>query len=277
MVVNYDISAIEEFLSYFTKITNLTISFWDNDLNQLTYQPSVMPKFCRMIKSSPIGKKRCLLDDKQLCSQCSSSLEPATHKCHAGLVDTAMPIMFDDKLFGFIMFGQVKEPDFPKSTYDEIKKIAKELDLPADELYEAYNSLKVFDMDIIKAASKILNATMYYLYSSVCKFTEDELVTRIDEWIVSNLSSQISISQICGEFDISKNKLYSLWNNKFGVTVGEYVLKKRMKKAKKLLIAGDYKIKEICIKVGIPDYNYFSKIFKKYYGVTPSAYKKNFV
>lgn len=277
MIVNYDISAIEEFLSYFNKITNLTISFWDNDLNQLTYQPPVMPKFCRMIKSSTVGKKRCLIDDKQLCSLCSNTLEPVTHKCHAGLVDTAMPIMFDDKLFGFIMFGQVKEPDFPKSTYEEIKKIATELDLPADELYEAYNSLKSFDMDIIKSAAKILNATMYYLYSSVCKFTEDELVTKIDEWIADNLSSQISISQICSEFDISKNKLYSLWKNKFGVTVGEYILKKRMKQAKKLLIAGDYKIKEICIKIGVPDYNYFSKIFKKYYGVTPSAYKKNFV
>lgn len=276
MIINYDIETIKEFLSHFNNITNLTISFWDNELNQLTYQPSVMPEFCRLIKSSPEGNKRCLMSDTALCGKCKDTLCSETHKCHAGLVDTAVPIIFDEKLFGFIMFGQVKDPKLPKSTYEEIKKLGEELGLPVDKLYSAYNSLYSFNADIINSASKILNATMYYLYSSACKFTESELVTRIDKWITDNLNSAISVSIICYEFGISKNKLYTLWKNRFGMTIGDYILSKRMKKAKKLLLENEYKINKICTMVGIPDYNYFSKVFKKYYGAPPNKYRKNF-
>ena len=277
MIINYDIETISGFLSHFNKITNLTISFWDSEINQLTFQPAVMPEFCRLIKSSAEGRKRCLLSDKKLCSRCRNSLESETHKCHAGLVDTAVPILFEDKLFGFVMFGQVKNPSFAKSTYEEIKKLACSLELPADKLYDAYNSLCSFDSEIIDSASKILTAAMYYIYSSGCKLTESELVTRIDKWITDNIESQISVSIICYEFGISKNKLYSLWKHKFGLTIGEYILEKRMKKAKKLLLDGDLKINEICVKVGIPDYNYFTKVFRKFYGRTPKSYRKEFM
>lgn len=277
MIINYDTDTIREFLNHFNKITKLTINFWDNDINQLVAEPSAMSDFCRLIKSSPEGMRRCFASDKELCTCCNDTLKPATHKCHAGLVDTAVPIMFEDRLFGFIMFGQVKDPAFHKSTYEDIERLGVELNLPVDRLFEAYNRLYSFDMDIIDSASKILNAAMYYLYSSGCKITENELVDGIDKWIGDNLSSPVTVSQICYEFDISKNKLYSLWKSRFGVTIGDYILAKRMKKAKKLLLGDDLKIKDICTQVGIPDYNYFSRVFKKYYGISPGKYRKQYI
>lgn len=276
MVINYDVEAIKEFLNHFHKITNLTISFWDNNMNQLIFQPSVMPEFCRMIKSSRKGNQRCLVSDEILCSKCKSTLTPETHLCHAGLVDTAIPIMFDDKLFGFVMFGQVKDAGLEKGNYEEIEKLSRELKLPVDKLYQAYKALDSFDRDKVNSAAKVLNASMYHLYTTACKFTESEMVKKIEEWIGENLTSDISISMICSEFDISKNKLYALWKNRFEVTVGDYILDKRMKKAKDLLLGDDLKIYEVCLKVGISDYNYFSKVFKKYYGVSPKDYRKHF-
>lgn len=274
MIINYDIDTIREFLNHFHKITNVTISFWDNELNQLIYQPSEMPAFCRLIKSTPEGARRCYLSDTDLCSRCRDSLAPETHKCHAGLVDTAVPIMFEDKLFGFIMFGQIKDPQYPKNSSAEIERLGEELGLPVDELKAAYEQLYRFDSEMIDSAVKILTATMYYLYTSACKFTESELVNRIDKWIDDNLAAPISVAIICNEFDISKNKLYAIWKNRFGMTIGDYILKKRMKRAKKLLLQGDDKIKVICEKIGIPDYNYFSKVFKKFYSVSPSGFRK---
>ncbi len=274
MIINYDIDTIREFLNHFHKITNFTISFWDNELNQLIYQPTEMPTFCRLIKSSPEGARRCYLSDTYLCGRCRDSLTPETHKCHAGLVDTAVPIMFEDKLFGFIMFGQVKDPQYPKSNFAEIERLGNELGLPVDELVEAYEQLYRFDSGMIESAAKILTATMYYLYTSACKFTESELVNRIDKWIDDNLSAPISVTILCNEFDISKNKLYAIWKNRFNMTIGDYILEKRMKRARKLLLQGDDKINVICEKIGIPDYNYFSKVFKKYYSLPPSKFRK---
>ena len=274
MIINYDIETIREFLNHFHKITNFTISFWDNELNQLVHQPSEMPAFCRLIKSSPEGARRCYLSDTRLCGRCRDSLSPATHKCHAGLVDTAVPIMFEGKLFGFIMFGQVMDPRYSMSSFAEIERLGAELGLPVDELYAAYEQIERIDSEMIDSAAKILTATMYYLYSSACKFTESELVNRIDKWIDDNLGSPISVTILCSEFDISKNKLYAIWKNRFGVTIGDYILEKRMKRARKMLLQSDEKINTICEKIGIPDYNYFSKVFKKYYSLPPSKYRK---
>ena len=73
-----------------------------------------------------------------------------------------------------------------------------------------------------------------------------------------------------------KNRLYSLWKKRFNVPIGDYILRLRMEKAKKLLTNDDDKINQVCIKVGIPDYNYFSKVFKSYYGLSPREYRKRF-
>lgn len=277
MIIKYNIAKIKELLNDFHKLTNLTISVWDTELNQLAFCPPQMPEFCRLVKSSPLGKKRCLQSDLEACSCCKQTLEPITHKCHAGLVDTAIPIIFNGTVMGFIMFGQIKNQHFPKNTTDDIFKLSQELKLPYNELLDAYNNLNNFEPDLVTSATNILKSTICFLcLNDSIKFTENEMVTSINDYIINNIQNPISVTNICDEFKITKNKLYSLWNKWFGITIGDYILKQRMDKAKNLLTNTDKKIGEICIEAGISDYNYFSKVFKKYYGYSPREYRKRF-
>lgn len=277
MIINYDIEKIRGFLNDFYRITGLTISVWDADMNQLAFQPSPMAEFCALIKSTPSGKKRCLQSDRTLCSDCGKANTSLTHKCHAGLVDTAIPIHFKGHILGYIMFGQVKDTAFPKASEEELTALGRELKLPADRLISSYQSLESFSPEIIRAAANILSSAIKSLYlDEYIKFAEDELITAIDNYITQNIQNPVSVSHICDEFHISKNRLYSLWNTWFGNTIGNYILEKRMTVAAKLLTGSDKKIKQICIDVGIPDYNYFTKVFKKYYGATPKDYRKQF-
>ena len=55
----------------------------------------------------------------------------------------------------------------------------------------------------------------------------------------------------------------------------EYLTGLRMDKAKELLTSTEYSMKEICSMVGYADPNYFSRIFKKNTGVTPTEYKQD--
>lgn len=277
MIIKYDITKIKELLTDFHKLTGLTISIWDTDYNQLAFCPSPMQAFCKLIKSSPLGKKRCLLSDIEICSDCKQTRRPATHQCHAGLVDTAIPIMYDETIMGFVIFGQIRDKHFPLNTHREILKLSTELNLPYDKLSEAYRRLERFDVDVIHAAANILKSALPYLcMNNSIKFTENELVNAIDDYIDDHICSHISVTTLCNKFLINKNKLYALWNKWFGVTPGEYIMSKRMKTAKNLLTTTDYKISRICVMAGIPDYNYFSKVFKKYYGVPPREYRKRF-
>ena len=249
MIIQYNIDKIRDFLNDFYKITGLTISIWDSEMNQMAYQPARMADFCRLIKSSPLGKKRCLASDRQVCQQCSKERCSVTHKCHAGLTDTAVPLILDDTILGYIMFGQVRDKNFPEITTEDLKRLG----------------------------ANILSAAILSLYRDhFIHFTENELVSAIDDYIRKNLADPISIDAICLEFQIKRNRLYSLWNKWFGKTIGEHILELRMKEARNLLVNTDTKISSLCILTGIPDYNYFSKVFKKFYGLSPREYRKQY-
>ena len=69
--------------------------------------------------------------------------------------------------------------------------------------------------------------------------------------------------------------LSKLFKQETGLTLTDYMIEIRIRKAKQLLKdAPDLKIHEIGTEVGYPDPAYFNKLFKKVVGVTPNEYKR---
>ena len=251
------------------------MSIWDSDMNQLTYQPKAHTEFCRLIKSTPKGAERCTSCDKELCEKCKEARGVVSHKCHAGLIDTAFPIKFDHEILGYIMFGQVVGENQSSFEHDG-KETCEELRLDFDTLNDAYKRLSVNDTQTIHSAANILIAATRYIWlSDLLKIDRSTIAADIEKYISDNLSHEISISALCEKFNISKNKLYSLSEKNFGMTIGSYITKKRIDEAKHLLVATDKPIYEISGLVGIPDYNYFTKVFKKQTGSAPHKYRKS--
>ena len=72
--------------------------------------------------------------------------------------------------------------------------------------------------------------------------------------------------------------LRKLFKKEMGVTPLEYMTNLRMKKAETLLVAmwgRDYSVAEIGALCGYDDALYFSRVFKKYFGCSPTAFAKN--
>lgn len=61
-----------------------------------------------------------------------------------------------------------------------------------------------------------------------------------------------------------------------GKSIMEYLIYFRINKAKVYLQADQYSVSEIAYRVGVRDPLYFSKVFKKYYGLSPQAYRKSY-
>lgn len=278
MVIKYSITKIKTFLTDFHNMTGLTISFWDADMNQLAFAPQEMPSFCALIKSISSGKRQCLICDKRLIAECNEKRAPITASCHAGLIDTAMPIIHNDQILAFVMFGQIKDLSLDKRQTDELlNRLSKELRLSEQALRTSYEPLKALSPDVIQSTARILYAATLSLFPyKTIDLTENKLITAINEYLIANIRNSLSVPVLCNEFRISKNRLYSLWKKHFNVPIGDYILRLRMEKAKELLTNDDDKINQVCIKVGIPDYNYFSKVFKSYYGLSPREYRKRF-
>ncbi|MDF2613073.1 MAG: hypothetical protein K0S71_859 [Clostridia bacterium] len=104
---------------------------------------------------------------------------------------------------------------------------------------------------------------------------EIEALERIQNYIQQNLSSPITPPQLAAMCNISKSYLHRLFKKHLKTTPTYYINYTRISAAKSLLLATDYPIKSIADSIGFDDVAYFSRVFKKFTGVTPSAFRES--
>ena len=109
-------------------------------------------------------------------------------------------------------------------------------------------------------------------YTEKTNKTNDKL-TDIISFISDNALNKITIDEICEKTYISKHHLCRIFKENMGVTIGEFIRKRRISVAKQLLRNNDYKITEIAQKCGFSDNGFFTKVFSKEVGITPSAFR----
>lgn len=94
------------------------------------------------------------------------------------------------------------------------------------------------------------------------------------KYIEENYSEEsLSLNSVAGAIGVSGNYFSSVFSQEMKMTFIEYVTKKRMEKAKKLLRQTEKHSSEIAAEVGYKDPHYFSFVFKKTVGCTPREYR----
>lgn len=106
---------------------------------------------------------------------------------------------------------------------------------------------------------------------------DEKLLKEAIEIIERRMSDQdFDIAEFCSEIGLSRTMLFAKVKNWTGLTPNEFIQSIRMKRAAQFLERKKANISEISFEVGYKSPKYFSKIFQKYYGMTPSAYAKQF-
>lgn len=93
-------------------------------------------------------------------------------------------------------------------------------------------------------------------------------------FIKANLHRKLSIDEIAANIGISKYYFIRLFKKATGYTVTDHINMLRCERAKELLINEKYSVKQAANLCGFDNCSYFSNVFKKYIGLTPSEYRK---
>lgn len=99
------------------------------------------------------------------------------------------------------------------------------------------------------------------------------VIRDILNYISINYTQDISLRQLSDTNHVSEEHLSRLFKKELGVTLTTYIADLRTQKASELLKTTKLSIAEIAMYVGYSDSNYFVKVFKKRYGMTPSTYR----
>ena len=169
-------------------------------------------------------------------------------------------------------FDESAEPVKTKSLADVVSEVIPSeapSEVPAVEVEEAFADAYSAQDDEPEATA---DAT-----AGVELSKEDERFCRKLERIVSTRlrNPNLNIDIIAAQFGIGRTNFYRKVRELMGVSPNDYLRKCRMERAAELLRGSELPVSDVCAQVGIPDAQYFSRVFKTHFGVTPSAYREN--
>ena len=121
--------------------------------------------------------------------------------------------------------------------------------------------------DMIRSYCRLVRTHAGNHYSAV--------VQKVLTYIDANLSGDLSLSSLARMMQISASYLSTLFHRETGRTLAEHITAQRMKVALQLLRSTRLQVQTVAQLSGFSDPNYFSKQFKRYYGVTPLQYRKD--
>ena len=243
--------------------------------------------FCKKIRQDDILGQYCEKCDSRGGAEAVRENRPYIYECCFGLVDVAIPIVFQDTYLGAVMIGQVKS---------ENSQIEKIWTLPDNKaIWERLQQYKAEYQAIPKMDYAQIYMISYMLYD-ICNYIvvqenekqypnednekekttihqENKIIAKAKDYITKQLE-HITLQDVAKHCNVSTSYLSRLFVKETGERFSIYVADKKMEQAKEWLETTDMSISDIEYTLGFNETGYFIKTFKKNIGMTPGMYRK---
>ncbi len=130
------------------------------------------------------------------------------------------------------------------------------------------------------SASAALQSLLLWLYLSkqrpkkAAHSTRSEAaLLRLNALIEQHFTEPLTVPQLVQEAWLSQNYLAHFFQERYGMTIPHYLLVRRIDLARHLLATSDDLVKQIAVRVGLPDPQYFNKQFRRLTGSSPSEFR----
>ena len=260
-------------LSELHKITGLRVSLHGADYSEIAAFPENSLPFCAKIHGIDGQKELCAECDRNACEAALTGRKTHIYKCRFGLCEAVSPLYNFGTLTGFLMMGQIAESEQDRQNAAEI---ASKL-MPEAEAREYAKFIHTVPPDMLLSYVKIMTVCAQYLtLSNALPSAKPTVAELAKKYIKENLSSKISIKELCDAIGCSKSTLMSAFKKHYGVTLNSYITELRISSAELLLKQGKLSIGEISLSVGFSDQSYFSKVFLAKNGLSPTEWRAKF-
>lgn len=105
--------------------------------------------------------------------------------------------------------------------------------------------------------------------------SSDALIRKVEVYLEDFMGEQLNVADLASSLHMSYGHLSRLYKSRTGITLIERMNQLRLAKAHRLLQEQSLLIKEVAEQAGFRDIYYFSKAFKRKYGISPQAYRKS--
>ncbi|WP_228853025.1 AraC family transcriptional regulator [Aegicerativicinus sediminis] len=147
-----------------------------------------------------------------------------------------------------------------------------------EQIFEIFNGgYAEYELEFANILSQSFISS--FIYHDINKHTNTanskDLVNSIKTFLNENLDKTFKTEELANEFNYSPSYLFSVFKKSTGYSLHHFFNLKKIQKACEYMNYTDYSIKEISFLLGFQDQFYFSRVFKKYMGISPKEYRKN--
>nr|WP_255724496.1 helix-turn-helix domain-containing protein [Shimazuella soli] len=125
-----------------------------------------------------------------------------------------------------------------------------------------------------------------FLHAAFCEFAQEvhfqkqskysKVVTSCQYYISQHLYDKCTISDIAKTIRLNPIYLCQLFKKEVGIPLRTYIQQKKIEEAKRLLTSTSYSLTDIWTYLHFTDQSHFTKVFKKFAGITPKQYRNTY-
>ena len=270
-----NIRGLENLVQTFYEISGMDIAVIDSK-NRIVARRYLGNRFCALLHRSPKCLKMCEQSDSLRMNEARTSGELVTYTCPFGIFEAIAPIKKNGEVVGYLFLGMGLEDG--EDCHAHPLSCALEHLPHADrgELKRSIDEIPTYSRERLMAYAEMLPILAEYIENNnLLEGTSRSIGQLTKDYIKKNLSHKITLADLSWNLHFSTVTLTEHFKKEFGMTITEYILQKRMRKAAQMLL-GDMglSVKDISEACGFADIEYFSRSFKQYYGISPSTYRK---
>lgn len=253
-------------------ISGFRLSIYDTSLHEIAAYPQNLSGFCSLLQQNPDVKKICIQNDTDAFDIVKKSEEIYIYRCNFGLYEAVAPLYHFGVLSGYLMMGQTLDTKEDSRAYVLEKALIyiKNRNLLEEEI----NRIPTRTREQILSCISIMNVCAEYIsLSNRFNSTDKNLAHKIKKYLNSNFALRITLDSLSNHFFYSKPTIVNAFKKAYGKSINEFLLETRLTHAVHLLTGTTDSIRHISEQCGFSDQNYFSKVFIREYGITPSQYR----
>lgn len=201
-------------------------------------------------------------------------------KVKVGNAQEANAILND--LLGYVLFSEGSSLDIVKSRAVELcsllSRTAIEGGAPTDSILKLNNLFlkniqQITTLDELCLSLQEVVETFSESMFNYIPSKNSELVKKAMLYISQHFNEELALEEVAGYVHLHPSYFSTIFKQSSGSSFKEYLNMVRVEESKRLLSNTDYSIIDIAVAVGFEDQSYFSKVFKKYTGVTPKQFR----
>ena len=238
--------------------------------------------FCDKLNLCKSACNACIEVNERLMNEAGIN-GPTTCHCYTGMAATAIPIRNGPALVGFLRTGQVfhKLPD-PKN-FDTIATTLVRQGLKSKEvenLRAAYNQTRVVEPERYNSMVTLLVTFGQQLNRHVEKLalisegSEPAAVSKAREFIDRALADPLPLSLVARHAGLSESHFCRVFKESTGLTLTDYVNRRRIEWAKKELLKPEVRVSEIAFQIGYQSLSQFNRSFARFTGSSPTHFRR---